>query len=255
MTSTTPGKKVSKLLAALFWLALWQITAMVIGRPLFLASPLDTLKTLASLVTQGVFWLSIGTTFVRIAAGFVLGTLVGALLAILAARFSLAALLLSPAARVIKAVPVVSFIVLALIWIPSKNLSVFISFLMVLPIIYINTLDGIRCADRKLVEAARVFGTGARARLLYIYLPCALPQFMSGASVALGLCWKSGVAAEVIGLPANTIGERIYEAKLYLNTGELFAYTVVIVLISAVFERAVGALLRRGSEKIRGRSE
>ena len=74
-------------------------------------------------------------------------------------------------------------------------------------------------------------------RVKAIWLPAVLPAFRQGCSVALGICWKSGVAAEVIGLPNGSIGDALYRAKITLSTGELFAWTFVIILLSAAFEK------------------
>lgn len=122
----------------------------------------------------------------------------------------------------VKAVPVASFIILILIWVPSRNLSIVISFLMVLPVIYTNVLNGIRSTDPKLLEMARVFRIPLFRRIRYIYLSQLLPFLRTGFSLSLGLCWKAGVAAEVIGIPKGSIGEKLYEAKVYLETPDLF---------------------------------
>ena len=146
----------------------------------------------------------------------------------------------------IKATPVASFIILVLIWVPSRNLSVIISFLMVLPVIYTNVLNGIRSTDPKLLEMARVFRVPLIRRIRYIYLSQLLPFLRTGFSLSLGLCWKAGVAAEVIGIPKGSIGEKLYEAKVYLETADLFSWTLVIVLISVIFEKLFLRLIDRG---------
>ncbi len=134
----------------------------------------------------------------------------------------------------IKAIPVASFIILVLIWVPSRNLSIVISFLMVLPVVYTNVLNGIASTDRKLLEMAQVFRVPLSRRIRYIYLSQLLPFLRTGFSLSLGLCWKAGIAAEVIGIPKGSIGEKLYEAKVYLQTADLFAWTLVIVLISVL---------------------
>ena len=247
--STTRNKRPKKeallpFVAAAFWLLLWQAASVWVGIEILLVSPLTVLATLWKLVAQPAFWRAVGFSFVRIVGGFALAWAVGVLLSVAAAWSPAVRILLTPLTATIKATPVASFIILALVWIPSKNLSVFISFLMVLPIVYINCLQGILRVDPDLLEMARVFHVSRRRRLLYIYLPDVMPHLISAASVSLGLCWTSGIAAEVIGLPAGSIGERLYEAKVFLLTGELFAWTVVIILVSVAFEKLVLALLR-----------
>ena len=151
---------------------------------------------------------------------------------------------------VIKATPVASFIILVLIWLPSRHLSIFISLLMVTPIIYSNTLAGIGNMDQKLLEMADVFEVPFRRRLRYFHIPQVLPFFRSACAVSLGLRWKAGVAAEVIGLPQGSIGERLYQAKIYLETPELLAWTLVIILISMGFEKLFLCLLDTVSHRL-----
>ncbi len=239
-------------LAYLFWLAVWQAASVAIGQELFLVSPFAVIKTLLSLSKSAEFWGAVGFSLLRITTGFLLAILLGVGFAVLSARFQWVELLLYPLTAVINCTPVVSFIILALIWISSSNLSAFISFLMVFPIIYQNTLQGILHVDHKLLEMARVFRVGAWRRVLYIYLPDVMPFFVSACSVALGMCWKAGVAAEVIGLPSGSIGEKLYQAKIYLNTGEVFAWTVVIIVISILFEKLFLTGLRALQRNLEG---
>ena len=133
--------------------------------------------------------------------------------------------------QLVKATPVASFIILALVWVRGSSLSVLISFLMVLPVLYGAVRTGIRAADPQLLEMAKVFRLPLGRRLRAVWLPAVLPAFRQGCSVALGICWKSGVAAEVIGLPNGSIGDALYRAKITLSTGELFAWTFVIILL------------------------
>lgn len=169
---------------------------------------------------------------------------VGAALAALAARWRGLAALLEPPLLLIRSTPIASLTILILMWVGSRNLSVIVSFMMVLPVVYLNTLTGLRAVDPKLREMTEVFRFSPIKRLRYLILPTVFPFFRAAVSAGLGFCWKSGVAAEVIGIPGNSIGEKLYLAKIYLNTGELFAWTVVIILISFLFERLVLMLLR-----------
>ncbi len=233
-----------RLVCLFFWLFIWEFAARRIDNAILLVSPLQTLATLGTLIRQTSFWESILFSFVRITAGFLLALFAGTLLAVLSWLSPLIEALLSPLLRLIKAIPVASFIILALLWVSSRNLSVLISFFMVLPIVYTNLLSGIRETSTELLEMAQVFQIPLLRRLRYLYLPAVLPYLLSACSVGLGLCFKSGIAAEIIGLPPGSIGERLYEAKLYLMTPDLFAWTFVIVGISFLLEFLVMRLLR-----------
>ena len=231
------GRRTIRAWAVLFWLLLWQAGAMAIDQRIILVSPLTVLARLTELVPTLDFWGAIGYSLVRITAGFLLGVAAGTLLAALSARFRRVEELLAPALLAIKSIPVASFIILALILFSSKNLAVLISFLIVLPVLYTNLLSGIRAANPQLLEMARVFRVPALRGIRYVYLP-------------QGLCWKSGIAAEVIGMPDGSIGEQLQQAKIYLNTPDLFAWTLVIVLVSLIFEKVFLALLKRGERAL-----
>ena len=226
-----------RMMAVGFWLAVWQAAAMAIGQEVFLVSPVQALRCLLRLLPQADFWHRVGFSAGRILLGFGLGVVCSAALAVAAEICPAAEVLIAPMLQLVKATPVASFIILALVWVRGSSLSVLISFLMVLPVLYGAVRTGIRAADPQLLEMAKVFRLPLGRRLRAVWLPAVLPAFRQGCSVALGICWKSGVAAEVIGLPNGSIGDALYRAKITLSTGELFAWTFVIILLSAAFEK------------------
>lgn len=242
MNSITPAEQNNtlrsvRLWSAAFWLVVWEIASLCIGQELLLVTPVSVVIRLLEMIRTTDFWYSVAFSFARIVSGFLLAVVFGTVLAGLAARFRRVQELLVPAVLAIKATPVASFIILVLIWVPSRNLSILISFLMVLPVIYTNVLGALRSTDPQLLEMARLFRIPAVRTIRYIYVSQVLPFFRSACSVSLGLCWKSGVAAEVIGIPSGSIGEKLYQAKIYLNTPDLFAWTLVIIIISLMFEK------------------
>ena len=242
----TPAEKV---FAAAFWLAVWQIVSTLLGQEILLVSPARAFFTLWELLGTAAFYKAVAFSFLRILAGFALGVLAGALLAPLARLFSLVRALVTPVMQAAKATPVVSFIILALIWIRADKLSVFTSFLMAMPITYVNIYEGLGSADKKLLEMAAVFGMRPWARVRAIWLPAAWPFLLSAVASALGLCWKAGIAAEVIGIPDGSIGEALYRSKIFLDTPHLFAWTIAVALLSVAFEKAILFLLRRSGER------
>lgn len=238
-------KRYVRLLAIVLWLILWQVASRVINSDILIASPIQVVTTLAQLILKKSFWLSIASSFFKISLGFVFAVVTGILLSLGAYYSVFLKEFISVAMRVIKSIPVASFVILALLWVRAANLSILISFLMVLPVIYTNVLKGVESTDQELLEMAQIFHMRGLKRLRYIYLPAVMPYFVSACSVGLGFCWKSGIAAEVIGLPNNSIGEQLYEAKLYLMTKEMFAWTVVIIGISVIFEKLILVLIKK----------
>lgn len=225
-------------------LLLWQGLSVAIGSELLLSSPVAVAVRLVELVTERDFWTAVGFTFSRIALGFLLGCLVGVGLGLLAGRFRGVEIFLWPYMKAAKTVPVASFIILSLVFLKARQLSVFISFLMVVPVLYENVLQGVRATDKELLEMGKVFHMPYMRQLRYIFLPELKPFLLSGCATALGLCWKAGVAAEVIAVTANSIGGRLYDAKVYFMTSDLLAWTVVIVALSVAFEKAVLGLVK-----------
>lgn len=247
-TSTTSAKHAKRRLpvwAVIFWLLVWEIAARRVDDPIFLASPLAALKRLSQLILVADFWQSIAFSVGYILLGFVLSALLGVALAALSYRFRVVRELLAPVTATVKSVPVASFVILVLLWLPSRQLSIVISALIGFPIIYANVLTGLDSTDPKLIEMAKVFRVPFLTQLRAIYLYEVLPFLHSGLSVAIGLCWKSGVAAEVIGVPRGSIGEKLYQAKIYLETADLFCWTLVIVLLSIGCEKLLKILLKQ----------
>ena len=248
----TKKSRLAQLAAVGFWLVVWQVAAMVIGQEVFLVSPLQAIGTLLELLPQADFWQRVGFSAGRILLGFWLGAVSSVVLAVAAERWVWVETLLSPVMQLVKATPVASFIILALVWVSGSSLSILISFLMVLPVLYGAVRTGIESVDGQLLEMAEVFRLPLGRRVRAIWLPAVLPAFRQGCSVALGICWKSGVAAEVIGLPDGSIGDALYRAKITLSTGELFAWTFVIILLSAAFEKLFLMLLDRAVAQVLG---
>ncbi|MBO7709081.1 MAG: ABC transporter permease subunit [Lachnospiraceae bacterium] len=244
MISGKKKKLIIQILAVLFWIAIWQLLSMQRVLGIFLASPLDTAVRFFRLCGEGLFWRSILYTSVRILTGFLAAVAIGSVLAVLAGIFAWADDLIQPPMRLVRAVPVVSFIILALILVSSRYLTQLISFIMALPIIYMNVKTGIEQRDPALTEMARLFRVPLLRRFRFLYLHQVMPLFETGTSLALGFAWKSGIAAEVIGMPKGSIGERLQQAKVYLNTPDLFAWTLAVVLMSIVTEKLWRKCLR-----------
>lgn len=245
--------KAANLFAAFLALAVWQLAAVLIHNRLLLVGPVEVLLRLGQLVRERDFWASTLFTFSRITLGFLVAFCLAVVLAFLAAGHPFAETLLHPYMVAVQTVPVASFIVIALLWLSSRRLGAFISFLIVLPVLYANALQGIRSADRKLLEMAKVFRMPLYRRIRCIYAPAARPYVLSACHGALGLCWKAGVAAELIGVSSGSIGGRMYDAKVYLEMADLFAWTVTIIVVSACFEKVFLLLLKRLFRIVEGR--
>lgn len=244
LSNLLKNKPFQRLLAVAFWLLVWHIGANLLGQEILLVSPARAFSTLFSLMKTGEFYSSVFFSLTRILLGFFIAMCAGVILGALAKFAPLVRALCEPLMSTAKATPVASFIILALIWIRAANLSVFTSFLMGLPVFYVNTLRGLENADGKLLEMAKVFRVPFTGQLRAIYAPAAYPFFLSAVSSSFGMCWKAGVAAEVIGIPEGSIGEALYRAKIFLDTPDLFAWTIAVMLLSVGLEKLIFLLLR-----------
>ena len=222
-----------------FWVAVWAALALLVNRELLLPAPWVVVRRLCELAATGAFW--------RITAVSIGRVLLGVALAVACTASKTADALLCPLMTVVKSTPVASFVVLALVWIARDWLPVFISLLMVLPVVWSNVCTGIRSADPALLELAQVYGWPRGRILRRIYLPGVRPHFLSALRSGIGFGWKSAIAAEVLTVPHSAIGRMIYESKLYLQTTDLFAWTLAVILLSVGLERLVlRALTPRG---------
>ena len=238
------NKAIRILLAAVFWTAAWQFAAWRVGIELLLPHPLTALRALWAALQETDFWLIVLKSLVRVFGGFLVGLAIGAVLAVLTTVSRLCDAIFAPAIRMIRAVPVASFIILALIWLESTILPAFIAGLIVLPVVWSNLCEGIRQTSPELLELARVYRFGRIKTLRRIYIPSVAPYFQSASVTALGLAWKSGIAAEVLCQPREAIGTQLYYAKIYLETERLFAWTIVVIALSFLVEVVLTRLLR-----------
>ncbi|WP_174919187.1 ABC transporter permease [Peptacetobacter hominis] len=244
------NSKKENIKAVFIWLFIWQIFSMLVGQEILLVSPISAFRKLIELSVEKEFWISIINSFVRITSGFFIAFILGSICAVFSYFSEKFRIMVEPLVLTVQSVPVASFIILALVWISSENLSTFISMLMVFPIVYRNILTGINSIPKEIVEMTRVFEVKISDRIRYIYLSEMAPYIKSACSVSLGLCWKAGIAAEVIGIPDGSIGEKLYTAKVYLNTPELFAWTIVIVVISICFQKIFLYIINRILERM-----
>lgn len=233
---------------AAFWLALWAVGAEIVGKELLLPSPLATGSALLQMLGEGVFWRSVGATLGRITAGFLLGAVLGVALGAATAGWRWCDLLFSPAMKAVRTVPVVSFILFLYFWLPTGRVPVVVAALMALPVVWRSTRQGIANADPLLLELAETYDLSFWRRLRLIYLPGAMGAVSAGWETALGLAWKSGVAAEVLCQPRWAAGSGLQSAKAYLDAPGLFAWTAVIVALSLLMETALSWALRRWRE-------
>lgn len=232
----------------LFWLAIWQTVSILTPEILF-AGPVPTVQSLLLMFLNMSFWKSIVYSLGKILLGFIGAFCAGCVVAIICKRYKFLQYMLDPMIQIMKSLPVACFIVVALIWVRASSISVLTVFFVVFPIIYINLMEGLSRIDQKMLEMAQLFRLNTLKRLRAVWLPSVLPYLLSACRVSVGMALKSGVAGEIIGLPRWSIGEQIYLSKLYLNTADLFAWSLVIIALSLAMEKLLVISIRHVQRK------
>ena len=228
---------------AAFWLVVWEVASVAVAQPLILPGPLACFAASARLLAAPSTWMTLAGSGARILGGLALACVCAAVLAVASWRSGVCRRLVGPAMLLIKATPVACAVVLLLIWLGSVRVSIAAVFLMALPGVYFSLLEGLGHVDGPVAEMFRVHGVrGLRFALAHAW-PSVLPYVLPCARSVIGMSWKAGVAAELIGMAVGTVGERIYQAKLLIETADLFAWTVLVVAASWVCERVLVRLL------------
>ncbi len=231
-------------LSVILWLLLWQLLASKLNKSVLLPYPKEVLSGLSEILRSETFFPIVTGSLLHIAEGFGLALAAGIVLAVICHFSDFASALMQPFLKLVKTVPVVSFIILLLLWVDVTNINIVISFLIVLPVVYQNVLKGIRETPAEMIETAEVFRFPALTVLRYLFVPNAVPYASAAVSVGLGMCWKAGIAAEIIALSRDSVGRQLYDAKLYLDTPGLFAWTIVLIVVSILMEWVVTLLWR-----------
>jgi len=242
-------KIVGKLLAAVFWLAIWQLTYLIVKQEILIVSPVRVLQRLMELSQDSAFWIAALNSMLHVLIGFLLGLTVGVVLAVLTSSFQIMHDLFSPIISIIKATPVVSFIILALVWIQSAHVPAFTAFLEVTPIVIGNVTNGIAKTDPKLLQMAHTYQFSAARTVRRVYIPSIMPYFTAACTTGMGLAWKTSIAAEVLASTKFSIGGQIYDSKIYIETADLFAWTAVVIVMSVILERLMVAVMKKVGQK------
>ncbi|MEA4832473.1 MAG: ABC transporter permease subunit [Oscillospiraceae bacterium] len=259
MTTSSIKNKIKSLnifakavISLVFWTGLWYLCALILNNELILPMPHLIIKSFFALLSKEAFYSSVALSVFRILCGYIAGTVAGAALAAFCVKSAAADVLFSPVLTIIRATPVASFIIITLVLFKTGFIPVITSMLMVVPIVYSQVRVGIEAIPVSLIETANIFKLKGSRKLKLLVLPAVKPYFISGSMTAIGLAWKAGIAAEVLCTPRSSIGRYLYESKLYLETDDMFAWTLTIILISLALEKLLKYVLRSSRKNLRG---
>lgn len=227
------------------WLLLWQLMAVMVDSEFLFPSPVSVIKRLSELAVTADFWKAAAYSLGRISLGCAAGILVGTLFGTVTAFSKPLYEFFSPLLVTIKTTPVASFIILLLVWVKRSGIPIIIAFLMVVPILWSNVAEGLRNADKQLLEAAKIFRFTRIRKIKGIYIPSAGPSFTAGCTTAIGFSWKAGIAAEILAIPPDTVGYNLHYARINLEYDDLFAWTAAVIAMSFLLEKAVVKILKK----------
>lgn len=229
----------------LIWLGIWQLAAILIDNALLFPTPISVAVRLFELMLTASFYKTVGLSLLRILVGMLLGTFIGTLGGLLTASSKIARDFFAPLLAVVKSTPVASFIILMVLWISRDVTPLIIALMMVTPVVWTNVETGILNTDKSLLEMANVYKMPRTATVRNIYLPSISPYFLASLKASLGMAWKAGIAAEVLLQPIISIGKMISDSKILLETTDLFAWTVVVVILSVIIEKIMVLILKK----------
>lgn len=237
-------KILRKAAAVLFWLCVWIAAYFAINQSLLLPSPWQVARQM-TMVASAAFWRTVAASLLRTMTAYFFGIALACILAIASSISKIFESIIRPAMVVIRATPVASFIILALVWLSASNVPVLAGMLMVIPVVYANIMEGISSTDPKLLEMARMFNFSRCKKWRHVIIPSVFPTFLAACKACVGLCFKATIAAEVIGIPKNAIGSQLHNSKVYLETDQLIAWTVIIIVLSVLIEKVISRLFER----------
>lgn len=223
----------------IFWILIWQLIYLIVNKDIIIPAPEDVMKEIINSLGKKEFYISIISTFRNIIIGFTLSYALGIIVGIFNLLFPFTKELIIPIINIIRVTPIASFIIIALVFMETKNLPILVSFFMVFPLVWRNIIEAFNSVDEKLIEMSNLFKVGKISQIKNIYLPQSISHLIAAIYMGFGYAWKSVITAEVMSSATNTIGSNILDAKIYLNTTELFSWTIVVIILSILTEKII----------------
>lgn len=230
------------------YICIWQLLSMSVGSSLLLPSPKETFEAMVRIIRSKMGWVAISATLLRIVIGYVCGCIAGVLLAVLTAHSRVCDWLLKPLRSLIKTTPITSFALILLVSVVKGTLPIVVAMIVVIPMIWQTTEEAIKSRSKQLDEMSRIYLTFWK-KLRYVTLPQVLPRFLATASTALGFAWKAVITAEILAVPKKSIGLQMYNNKMYLETPELIAWTLIVIILSVIIESCLKFGLKKAGQK------
>ncbi|MCB8995142.1 MAG: ABC transporter permease [Bacteroidales bacterium] len=235
MNFITKNRLIS-ILSVIVLVVCWKILSLFAHSSQLIPSPEKTLETVFEVIMRDGFWPSLLSTLGRGLLGFMISLVLAFMLGVPAGLNSVFFQMLNPLLIAIRSTPVISLILLAIIWLGNEMVPVFIAILTMFPILCTNIIAGLRSVDKDLIEMGTTYKVAQSRILKEIYLPSISPFLTSGFSNAMGFGWRAVIIGEVLAQPLHGIGTQMQNAQIFLQVSEIIAWTLIAILISSLFE-------------------
>lgn len=227
------------LIAVAVFLLLWLAAAKIIGVEMILPTPGETLKEFIRLTGEPAFWQATANTLIRSLISFAVSFGLALILSVLAYLVPIVYKLLSPLIVIVRSTPTISIILLAIIWMTQYTSPVFITVLIIFPLLYAGFLGGLTSIDKDLIAMSKLYKVPMFTRIKELYIPNMLPSVFVSSRSSISLTVKIMISAEVLAQTGKSMGNFMQLSKIYLETGELLAWTAAAVIISYLLELAI----------------
>lgn len=245
MKASIIKSSLKKLFILLFWLIIWEILALIVNKEIYLPSPIATFNSLITILLDKTTYIVILSSTYRTMLALALSCIFGIIFGFFCGLNDYLYDLINPLIIVIRSTPIVSIIILAILWLKSSNVPIFATFLMCFPVIFTNVATGIKNTDKKILEMCKVYKFKKFEIIRFVYFPSILPYIHSAIISSIGIAWKASSAAEVLSMPKYSIGNHLFYAKANLEPTVLFSWTIIIVALSYVLENLYVKFVKR----------
>lgn len=221
------------------FLLLWFVISKIINLELILPTPYNTIKSLFSLLIHNEFWVAVSNTLTNSLISYGCSLLAAFLFAILGYIIFNIQKILNPIISVLRSIPTMAIILLLLIWFNSNIAPMIISALVIFPLLYSSFNNALKQVSVELIDMSNYYNVPKFRQIIYLYVPSMMPTTLSAIQSTISLNLKVLIAAEVLAATKDSIGRMMQTAKLYLDTAELIAWTVVAIVLGALLESII----------------
>ena len=229
-------KLIYVILGVIIFISLWYFTALKVNSEIVFPNIPNILKKFAEIISEQSFYKDLSSSLIRVLITFTLSFLLAFIVGISAGIFPPIRYILIPIINFIRTIPTIPLILVAIIWFNNNTVPIFVSMLVIFPIMYDSITNGIINVDQKLIEMSISYNVSLKTQIINLYIPYIKPYIFTGISQSMGITWKSILAAEILALPSFGIGTKLYESHLYLDSVSLFAYCLIAIIFNGIFE-------------------